>query len=79
MVPRRSDIPQASAECRLSRSQRNEEEREKACAAAYHLRGCVMIDLSQPLEDWFRQSVVNWANGRWGTRLTKRDGKGGSE
>ena len=75
---RRSDVPLASAERRY-RAPRNDEEREKARAAAYHQAGLVTIDLNEPLSWPFRCEVEQWAEKRWGTRLGKVKSQEGAE
>ena len=66
MIPKRSDIPLASAEKLAAKAPQNMSEREKAFAAAYHLKDFVTVDLSEPLDWVFRQMLLNYANSRWG-------------
>ena len=74
-----SDIRAGSAECRLSRTPRNDEEREKAAAAAWHRHGVVMVDLNEQLPFEVRETVTYWATRRWGQRRVTKSDNGGIE
>ena len=77
MTSAHSDIQLGSAEKMAARAPKNDEEKQKVRAAAYHLQNVAFIDLNENLPFEVREVVTWWSDKTWGQRLTKPNIAGG--